>query len=424
MSAPVETGSSPPPERAPPGFGRLGLVLVVAILGGAALAVLLFVRERSQLRREADRRAHDVAQGPRVFVAPVRVLPGAREVTLPADVRAFRQATVYAKVAGYVRSIRVDRGDLVRRNQILGVLESPEVDQQVAAARSTADTNRRTYERFGRLVSRDYVSRQDFDAARGQHDVAQASLLQARALQRYKILRAPFDGTITARYVDPGALIPAATGATASALPLVDIADLRRLRITVFVQQDAAPFVHVGDAVTIVADQRPQAPIAATVSRLSKALDQRSRAMLCEIWLDNRYQLYPGTFVRVTLHLQAPSLPAVPSTALLWRNDETVVAVVRDGRVAFAPVKPGLDDGKTVQLVSGVQPGELVALDLPTEIAEGMVVRASPAPAPAPPAPAAAAGAAAPPAGASPPAGGEAPARGAVQGQRGRPPRR
>jgi RND family efflux transporter MFP subunit len=233
-------------------------------------------------------------------------------------------------------------------------------------------------------VSKDYVSQQDFETVRAQHEVAQANLRQVRALQEYKLLRAPFDGTITGRYVDPGALIPAATGGTTSALPLVDVADLRRLRITLFVQQDAAPFVHVGDPVTINLDERPEVQIAATVSRFSRSLDPRSRAMLCEIWLDNRYRLYPGAFVHVTLHLAAPSAPTVPSTALLLRNDQPVVAVVRDSRVDLVPVQTGLDDGKTVQIFSGVRPGELVALDLPNEIAQGAVVR--PIPAKAPPA--------------------------------------
>src|SRR5262249_10225747 len=161
--------------------------------------------------------------------------------------------------------------------------------------------------------------RQDFEVVRAQYEVALATLRQARALQGYEILRAPFTGTVTGRYVDPGALIPAATGSTSSALPLVDITDLSRLRVTVFIQSDAAPFVREGDPVTIVDPHRPDMPIAASVSRFSRALDPRSRAMLCEIWIDNRYQLYPGTFVNVTLRLHAPSLPTVPSTALLLR---------------------------------------------------------------------------------------------------------
>ncbi len=133
--------------------------------------------------------------------------------------------------------------------------------------------------------------------------MARATLAQARALQSYEILRAPFAGTITARYVDPGALVPAATGSTQSAAPLVDIADLHRLRILVFVQQDAAPFIHAGDSVRIAVDQQPDLVLDAPVSRCAAALDPRSRTMLCEIWIDNDHRLYPGTFVHVTLHL-------------------------------------------------------------------------------------------------------------------------
>jgi RND family efflux transporter MFP subunit len=365
---------SPPPTD-PPRFRRLGLTLVLAIAAALAAVVLLRRTEQRRLREDAARRAPDADAGPRVVVAPARAAPSARVLTLPADVRAFYQSTIYAKVSGYVKSIKVDKGDSVRKGQILGVLESPEVDQQVAAAASDLVIKQRTFERYRTLVRKDYVSRQDFDTARAQYKVAVATLRQTRALQEYKLLRAPFDGTVTARYVDPGALIPAATGSTASALPLVDVADLRRLRVTMFVQQDAAAFVREGDAVTIVDDHRPDKPIEAQISLLSRALDPRSRSMLCEVWLNNRDDIYPGTFVHVTLHLTTPSLPTVPSTALLLRNNRMTVAVVRDNHVHIAPVKLGVDDGHTVQIAEGVRPGELVALNLPSEVEDGAPIR-------------------------------------------------
>jgi RND family efflux transporter MFP subunit len=215
---------------------------------------------------------------------------------------------------------------------------------------------------------------------RAQYEVSQATLRQARALQEYKLLRAPFAGTVTGRYVDPGALVPAATANSTGALPLVDVADLRRLRVTVFVQQDAAPFLREGDPVEIVDPRRPDLVVPASVTRLSRALDQRSRAMLCEIWVENRFDIYPGTFVNVTLHLHAPSLPIVPSTALLLRNNTTVVAVVRDAHVKLTPVKVGIDDGKTAQIASGVRAGEMVALNLPSEVDDGSPVRPMAAP--------------------------------------------
>jgi RND family efflux transporter MFP subunit len=294
---------------------------------------------------------------------------------LPGNVRGFLQSTVYAKIAGYVKSIRVDKGDRVQEGQVLGVLESPEVDQQVAAAEADAAVKRRTFERYQQLVKKDFVSVQDFETVRAQYEVSLATLKQTKALLAYATLRAPFAGVVTARYVDQGALVPAATGSTESALPLVEIADLRRLRVLVFVQQDAAPFVHAGDPVQIRVDEQPNVCIDAPVSRCANALDPRTRAMLCEIWLDNDHRLYPGTFVQVTFHLAAPRTPVIDSGALVLRDHKPSVAVVRDGRVHFVPVRPGLDDGKTVQIVDGLAAGTRVVLAPPSELAENDVVQ-------------------------------------------------
>jgi len=348
-----------------------GLALLVAAL----LVALLFWRHDRALARESSRRQQTVDRGPRVFVTEARAAPASRAVTLPGDVRGFLQSTVYAKIAGYVKSVRVDKGDHVEEGQVLGVLESPEVDQQVAAAEADVAVKRRTFERYQQLVKKDFVSVQDFETARAQYEVSLATVKQAQALRAYETLRAPFAGVVTARYVDPGALIPAATGSTESALPLVEIADLRRLRVLVFVQQDAAPFVHAGDQVTIRVDEQPDLCIRAPVSRCAQALDPRTRAMLCEVWLENQNRLYPGTFVHVTFHLVAPRTPLVDSGALVLRNNKPSVAVVRDGRVHFVPVRLGLDDGKTVQIVDGLKAGERVALAPPSELAENDVVQ-------------------------------------------------
>ena len=355
---------------------RWGLIFLVAILLSMLLATLLFWRHHHRLVTEAAERQRDVDLGPRVFVTRVQVGPAARDLTLPADVRGFLQSTVYAKVAGYVKSMNVDKGDQVKAGQLLGVLESPELQQQVAAAQADLVIKQRTMERYAALVKKDFVSKQDYETVLAQYEVSRATLAQARSFQSYQMLRAPFAGTITARYVDPGALVPAATGSTQSAAPLVDIADLRRLRILVFVQQDAAPFVHAGDRARIAADQQPNLRLEAPISRCAEALDPRTRSMLCEIWLDNDHRLLPGTFVHVTLSLKAPRSPVIDSAAVLLHGDKPAVAEVRDSRVHFVPVRVGLDDGKTVQILEGLHGGEILALALPSEIAEGAVIQA------------------------------------------------
>jgi RND family efflux transporter MFP subunit len=347
---------------------------ILIVLAGTGAAIL-HVRRAHRLRDEAARRDRVVARGPKVFVATAELRPGARTVVLPADVRGFYQATIYAKVAGYVSSISVDKGDRVRRGQRLAVIYSPEIDQQVNAARADLVIKQRTFERYATLVKKDYVAAQDYDAARSAYGVALATLRQSRALRRYAELDAPFEGVVTARYADPGALVPAATGSTASALPLVEVADLRRVRVQMFVQQDVAVFLSVGDRIDITVDERRGLSIPARLSRISRALDPRSRTMLCEAWLDNRERLYPGTFVHVKLELHTPALPTVPSDALRLHDDRPALAVVEGTALRFRAVRPGLDDGKVVQIVEGVRPGEKVALSIPSEIADGATVQ-------------------------------------------------
>ena len=143
------------------------------------------------------------------------------------------QITLYAKIAGYLRSIRVERGDHVGAGQVLGVIESPENDEDVVSARSDAIIKHINAERARRLVTPGIISEADKESAENDERMAQATLQRLSYVSAYESVRAPFDGVITARYVDPGALLPAATGATASAQPIVDVARVDQSRIFV-----------------------------------------------------------------------------------------------------------------------------------------------------------------------------------------------
>jgi RND family efflux transporter MFP subunit len=351
------------------------ILLLVSGLG-------VFLLHHRRVGREAQARSVQTrrqSQGPKVFVAPVVPTPPTRESTLPSEVRAFFQSTLYAKTAGYLTEIRVDKGDRVKAGEVLARVSSPETDRQVANARANFVNKARFYKREEDLVRQHLIAEQDLENARYAMDEARALLDQQLALQQYEVIRAPFDGTITGRYVDPGALIPAAADATAGTQPVVDIADLRRLRIALFVGQDVAPFVTTDTAATIVQDERPDLKIEAQVTRVSGALDPRSRTMLCEVWLDNqKYGLQPGTFVRVTLHVHVPPLATIPSAGIFVRNGATLAAVVQENRVSFQRVEPGIDDGTHVQVKTGLRPGQVVALNVPADLAEGAPVQPVP----------------------------------------------
>jgi membrane fusion protein (multidrug efflux system) len=226
------------------------------------------------------------------------------------------------------------------------------------------------------LVGPGVVSQQDFDNAERDARVANANLARARDLRNYTVLRAPFAGVITARYVDPGALLPAATSATQAALPVVDLADLDRLRIFVYVGQEAAPFVHEGDVVTLWQDEKANREIPAAITRVAGALDPRTRTMQCEIDLDNRrWGIQPGTFIHARLHLAVARLPVIPNEALAVRGGHSTVMLVENDRAHFVPVDLGPNDGKTTRVLAGLRGGETIGVNVPVEVAEGAKLR-------------------------------------------------
>lgn len=379
-SVPPSEVKSPAAAAQPEGERRAGsrsTLLAVAVVAVAALAgtLALFLRQRSAEARQVELLQRKVAQGPLVQVTTVQVAPADRVVTLPSAVRADLRATLYAKVSGYLRWIGVDKGDRVRKGQELAVLESPEVDEQVAAAEAELVFRKQQLERTRKLAPSGRVSVQDLEQAEEGVKVARAALTRAQVIKGYESLRAPFDGTITARYADPGALLPAATGGTTGAQPVVEIGQIDRLRVELQLGQEDAARVHVGDGVKVQIEA--DAPwLAARISRCSQALDPRSRTMLCEIDLAHPPPgLYPGAFVDVTLALHGSPRPLVPTEALVGKAGQMFVPKVEQGHVVFQKVRLGIDDGANVEVLEGLRGGEQVALNLATDVPDGSPVR-------------------------------------------------
>jgi membrane fusion protein (multidrug efflux system) len=344
----------------------------IVVLSTAGVFGLSFTRHAAEAQ-ERKAREESLAKGPAVKVVPVASSSGERALNVPGEARAWAQSLLYAKVSGYLKEIRVDKGDRVKKGQLLAVLESPDADQAVAAARADVAVKKELADRDAALVKRAIVSQQEATQAAGALKVAEANLARAEVTTSYAQIRAPFDGVITGRFADPGALLPAATGSTTSAQAVLELSDTDRLRIAVYLGQDDAAVVNSGDAATI---QLPGGEsVSAKVSRMSRELDSRTRTMLCEIDLDNRQlHLYPGAFVQVKLELKPQSHPVVPQEALILRGDKSFVAVVRDRVAHLVPVKVGVADGKTVELLSGVSPGEKVAVNAGEDVVDGQTV--------------------------------------------------
>ncbi|MCU1281392.1 MAG: efflux transporter, family, subunit [bacterium] len=353
----------------------VGAILVAIVL----LAVgIVYVRRRISEKRQIAARQHAVSLGPPVLVAKVLAGGGARHLTLPGEARPFVSTTVYAKLAGYLRKIYTDKGLRVKKDQVLAVVESPETDQTVRAAETDLRLREQVAARTDTLAKAGVLSRQDREIADAQRLSSQAALRQTRSIQRYEILRAPFSGLVTARYVDPGALIPAATGSTQAAQPVVDLADTDRLRVWIYLGQDTAPYVQVGDEVTLWTDDQPARRMAARVSLVSGQLEPRTRTMLTEIWFDNRTaRILPGTFVHVELDIKESPIPTVPNAAIIVRAGHLRAAVVEGHRIHLIPIEVGSSDGNRTQVVQGVKPGELVAVDLPAELGDGAAIQPS-----------------------------------------------
>ena len=347
-------------------FASIAVAVVIAIAGAAFLTVRRHQREG----KEEQALAAKAKQGPKVLVARVEKSPALREVTMPGDVRAFLTVELTAKVSGYVSQLLVDKGDRVKKGQILARLSSPETDRQVDSARSTLSATLRLAQRARTLAPAGVMTRQELDNANAQLGVSRAEVRRTKSLQDYEIIRAPFDGVVTQRFVDPGALV---SGSTAQ--PLLEISDASKLKVLVYAGQDIAPFLKIGSEATITFPQIHGLSVPAKISRLSGSLDARSRSELIEFWLDNTGNLLPGLYAQVTMKAAATPLPIVPAEAIVSRGEKLLAATVVDNKLHFVELVTGVNDGKSIEIRKGLKGGEIVALAIPSELAEGTPIQ-------------------------------------------------
>jgi RND family efflux transporter MFP subunit len=377
MTTQVENPPHAPPEERRPRKHSLFVGSAILFVGLAALGAVALRVHRAHVESGARRSLEEEnALGPRIRVTTVHTTAGDRVVTLPGDVHGYNQSTLYAKVSGYVKEVHVNRGDRVKADQVLATIWSPETEEDVRTAKSSAIIAGITARRIEGLEPVGVASMQDRDNAVAQRRISQSGLGRARALLEYTVVRAPFAGVVTARYVDPGALVPAATASTQSSLPIVDVTDLDTLRIFVYVGQDVAAFVDLGNDVEVWQDELPDRRIKAKVTFTTGALDPRTRTMQVEIDVDNRaIGMLPGTFAHVGLHVVEPKSPLISSEAFVIRDGKTMAPVVQGGKVHYAAIDLGYNDGREVRVLRGLSGGETVGLNVPVEVREGDTVQ-------------------------------------------------
>ena len=386
-------------------LGRRDSFLVVYIVAFIAVAVAagavyhFWSGKQKRLSEETKARAAVVDKGPVVATAVSMHGADVRRVTLIGEALPYKTATLYAKVGGYLTRIAVDAGDHVRAGQFIAYVTSPELDSQYRGAVATLENKERLAGRTRDLAEKGFFSQQALDNAETDVKAQSDQVQEIRTMQDYRTLVAPFDGVVTARYADPGALVTNATSNRTAAQPVVTVSDISKLRVTVYVDQLEAPYVKVGTEVEIVDSSNPDMKSKGKVSRVSGQLDPRTRTMFTQVDFDNsKHTFIAGSFVTVSLLIPTKSYVEAPTSALIQREGKSFVGVIDgESRVKFTTIEIANTDGKVIRIANGVGEGVRVVLNLPNTASDGAAVN----PAPTGPVPVAAPGPASPPATAS-----------------------
>jgi len=339
---------------------------------------------------------------PPVDVVIARPATVGQDLVLPGETAAWYETTIYARVNGYVAKWSVDIGDHVKKGQVLATIETPELDAELQAARAQlkaseaqvearkaeAEFSRTTNERW-RDSPKGVVSDQERDSKKADYESSEARLYAANAqvnldrskvdqysaLAEFKLVRAPFDGTITERKIDIGNLVTAGSGSTTT--PLYRMAQTDPLRIFVDVPQSASgELMRAGVPAEIRAAGAVGGVFSGKIVRSAESINAQARTMRVEVDMPNAdHLLVPGMYVNIAFKLQPRGLVEVPAAALIFRASGTQVAQVdASGKIQFADVTIARDNGSLVELASGVRPGDKLVLNISSQIAPGQSV--------------------------------------------------
>jgi RND family efflux transporter MFP subunit len=387
-----ETIPSQNPPQAARGFARGGTALLLAAVACAVLVLVLYSGIQSRVSAESrlKQRTEEAAIPTVAVVFPKEGAP-TQEIVLPGTTQAFIDAPIYARTNGYLKRWYFDIGAHVQKGQLLAEIETPEVDQQLQQARADLDTAQAnlslakiTAARWQDLVSTGSVSQQETDqavsnlsAVKAAVEASAANVRRLEQLQSFEKIYAPFDGIITARNTDIGALIDA--GASTQPKELFHVAAIRTLRVYVAVPEVYSRAARSGAPATLTLDEFPGQTFRGTLVRNANAIDLASRTLLVEVDIENPSgQLLPGAYAFV--HLKLPDETrsvTIPSNALIFRKEGLQVGLVRDGKARLVPVKISRDYGNSVEIVSGLQPTDEVIVDPSDSLVDGMRVRTS-----------------------------------------------
>jgi membrane fusion protein, multidrug efflux system len=290
-----------------------------------------------------------------------------RRITLPAEIAPYQQATLYAKVAGYLKSIPVDKGDVVKQGDLLADIEVPELLADRAKFAAEVQVAEIDYKRVQSAQKKapDLVVPQTVDDAKAKLDVARANQERNDTLLSFTKINAPFSGVITKRLVDPGAFIPAATSGTAAQnAALLMLADYEVVRVQVAIPELEVPFIMEGLPVQLTVDELKGRTFDCSITRYSHALDNATKTMLAEIEVPNaKHELRPGMYATVVISVEhKDDALLIPADALVVEKVRNSVFVVVDNKAKKVQVKVGFSDPNFVEILDGLPPGRPVII--------------------------------------------------------------
>jgi RND family efflux transporter MFP subunit len=362
----------------------------LAILG--LVAAILFFGIRSRIKAQADlRTVADQMAVPSVSVVRPKPVAPSQEIILPGNIQPFISSPIYARTDGYLKKWYFDIGAHVKTGDLLAVIETPEVDQQLAQARATLDTakanlelSRITMERYQGLLIKHAVAQQDVDNAVGSYnankaivDADQASVQRYVTLVSFEKVYAPFDGVITARNTDVGDLINAGSNATPRT-DLFHVSQTGVLRVYVNVPQEYSQGMKPGETgADIVLPEIPGQKFPGKLVRTAEAINLTTRTLLVEVDVANpKGSLLSGSYAEV--HLKVPAQSStylLPVNTLIFRTDNLQVGVVKDGKVTITNVTPGHDFGADIEIIAGLKPNDQVVVNPPDSLVTGQEVQ-------------------------------------------------
>jgi RND family efflux transporter MFP subunit len=383
------TDHSPEPNsgaQQPPISGGKALLLLLAVLAAAVLLAVFLILPRLRARTRLQQQTNALA-APAVLVAKPQLGQPSQEVVLPGNIQAYVDSGIFARTSGYLRKWYFDIGARVKQGQLLAVIESPEVDQQLSQAKAdlaTAQANagyaKTQATRYQDLLKSNAVSKQDTDnfvtqaaSTNTQVNAAVANVQRLEQLVGFEKIYAPFDGTITARNVDTGTLIDA--GATKE---LFHLSQENVLRVYVNVPQVYSAACVPGLDASLTLAEFPGRAFTGKIVRTARAIDPASRTLLVEVDVKNPTgELYPGAYAQVHFKLNntRPTL-ILPVSTLMFRSEGLRVGIVgSDNKAKLVPITIGRDDGKSVEVVQGLQPGDEVIQSPPDSLIDGETVQ-------------------------------------------------